>query len=115
MITIKEGENLNYQNFWPEAKEQWPLAVESFCKWIDEYKQSVNWRMLFQEHIKFHHIPLEMQLGVLIEFGISIIGGGRSTNKVRADAFLVTDVLEKVDKYLNDKNEKDTNNQTKNL
>lgn len=71
-------ENLNKENFWNEVMEKYPLATNLFCKWIDEYKEAVNWNKLFaandntdQLHsskYKFHEIPYAMQQGIWIEF-----------------------------------------------
>jgi hypothetical protein len=68
-------ENLNKENFWNALKLKYPEAVDNFCKWIDEYKkrEDIDWYYLFgndkrdsMEHIKFHDIPLEMQIGILL-------------------------------------------------
>lgn len=55
--------------------EQYPKATNLFCQWIDEYKKSVGWGSLFNEHPatgakapKFHEIPYAMQQGIWIEF-----------------------------------------------
>lgn len=60
--------NLNLENFWNPQKENTPLAVEYFCGWIDGYKKNVGWRLLFRDGIKFHDIPLELQIGILRKY-----------------------------------------------
>lgn len=77
-------ENLNKENFWNDLHKKHPQAVDKFCKWIDEYKKRVGWDQLFMNEyftgkaekripqIKFHDIPLEMQLGILGQFFIEM-------------------------------------------
>lgn len=84
-ITWKEGENLNKDNFWDAAHVLLPEATKRFCEWIDEYKKiqfpsadhqiaKFNWDMFFGNlitghyQIKFHHIPFEMQIGIIFRF-----------------------------------------------
>lgn len=83
-VVIRNVDNLNKQNFWDIAKEICPLAIEDFCKWIDQYKKvehyipdfdrSLHWDALFgniwptAHPIKFHHLPLEMQVGIIFRF-----------------------------------------------
>lgn len=84
-IIVKEGENLNKENFWNILMEIYPNAIEAFCKWIDDYKkiefnvphsQKINWQYLFaddevddnEDRIKFHHLPIEMQVGIIFRF-----------------------------------------------
>lgn len=71
-------ENLNKDNFWNEIEQKYPVQFKYFSEWIDNYKESVGWDSLFgnnidavhykQHQIKFHDIPLEMQLGVILRF-----------------------------------------------
>lgn len=80
-------ENLNKENFWNAAKEAFPLAVEAFCKWIDEYKAEVKWNELFNagnplgegqvQAPKFHDLPYEMQAGIMNKFFIELFGGAK--------------------------------------
>lgn len=80
-------ENLNKENFWNELYEKYPLGMKIFCDWIDEYKLKNNWDMLFfnnrkaspqskcrSQSIKFHDIPLAMQIGIWIEFASELSG-----------------------------------------
>jgi len=73
------GGNLNKENFWDIADKRCPAATKLFYNWIDKYKESVRWSKLFNygsphdkpmgwHDPKFHHIPVEMQLGILIRF-----------------------------------------------
>lgn len=71
-------ETLTKENFWNATMEQFPKATTLFCKWIDQYKASVNWNALFSSNentmqlhsskYKFHEIPYEMQQGIWICF-----------------------------------------------
>jgi hypothetical protein len=73
-------ENLNKENFWNELQQTCPNAMKVFCKWIDQYKESIDWKSLFYNEniddengigyrdIKFHHIPYEMQVGIIFRF-----------------------------------------------
>jgi hypothetical protein len=73
-------ENLGKENFWNPMHEKYPLAVDKFCKWIDEYKKHVNWKELFGEKVKFHDLPYELQMGIMNRFFIVI-----STNEETYD------------------------------
>lgn len=77
-------------NFWDDLKKEFPAIMEHFGQWIDEYKNEVAWDILFangnwvtiddgsttevikkrkyQQDIKFHDLPLEMQQGILIRY-----------------------------------------------
>ena len=78
-MNIHNPPNLTKENFWNRMKEQYPLSMESFCKFIDEYKKTVGWNGLFNEleiasqsfktfAPKFHDVPYHFQLGVWIAF-----------------------------------------------
>ncbi len=71
---LEPCENLGKENFWDPFMKKCPDAVGKFCKWIDQYKESVSWKTLFQEHVKFHDVPFEMQYGILIDFLSDKIG-----------------------------------------
>lgn len=84
--------NLSKGNFWNKIETDFPLAMKAFHLWIDEYKQAVDWEILFNagwhkgvstsfdshghplSHVtkhqtpKFHNLPYEMQIGILIRF-----------------------------------------------
>lgn len=75
-------ESLTKENFWNDLHDRYPGAVDHFCKWIDQYKEEVGWKHLFHERyfngtdffnnpdeiIKFHHIPFDMQVGIIIRY-----------------------------------------------
>ncbi len=70
-------ESLTKENFWDAMDEKYPLAMKRFCEWIDRYKKEVEWDYLFfnkqqdelrGEPIKYHHLPIAMQLGIFIDF-----------------------------------------------
>jgi len=65
------------KKYWDAVKETCPDAFLIFSRWIDEYKESVGWNFLFSSYkegketkslIKFHDLPYEMQIGVLLRF-----------------------------------------------
>ncbi len=45
--------------------EKYPDVVTHFCEWIDKYKEKVGWGDLFLPEVKFHHLPIEMQRGIM--------------------------------------------------
>lgn len=75
-------ENLNKENFWNALHDQYPEAVERFCKWIDDYKKEVGWSDLFQGQ-KFHDIPFEMQNGIIARFELELFNNGHGNGKDR--------------------------------
>jgi|GEM_PF-6543009 hypothetical protein len=69
--------NLNKENFFDEMSLKYPMAMHDFNVWIDAYKKSIDWDELFNEgevkgdfypSPKFHDIPYEMQVGILMRF-----------------------------------------------
>jgi hypothetical protein len=78
-------ENLTKENFFNELHDQYPEAVEHFCKWIDEYKREVNWDTLFGGDLvrapKFHEIPFEMQNGIIARFELELFNNGHGNGK----------------------------------
>lgn len=68
-IGLFTEENLSKMNFWDDCKRLYPKATADFCDWIDNYKKKVNWDFLFKgELIKFHDIPFEMQIGIIMRY-----------------------------------------------
>lgn len=75
-------ENLTKENFWNEMTEKYPIAMDKFCKWIDEYKILISWRSLFNSHDcdcpsdyintdlspKYYDLPIAFQIGMFQEF-----------------------------------------------
>jgi hypothetical protein len=62
-------ENLTKENFFNDIYEKYPSEVQQFCKWVDQYKKKNNWVGLFgTDEVKFHHLPLAMQIGIFIQF-----------------------------------------------
>lgn len=80
-------QNLSKENFWNILKGMYPDAMDHFCDWIDKYKEEVDWETLFNNNkrwgtgIKFHDLPVEMQIGILgrYEHDISELEGGTRT------------------------------------
>jgi len=70
------GDNLTKENFWNEMQQKYPDQMKKFCSWIDEYKKKNDWNSLFPivgrpKHwmdIKYHHLPLAMQMGIFNEY-----------------------------------------------
>lgn len=65
-------ENLNKENFWNQLNTDCPIIMKRFCKFIDEWKEQNEWKKMFNKKIKFHHIPVEMQTGIVIAFIMKI-------------------------------------------
>lgn len=76
-------EGLTKENFWNEMVEKYPLAMEKFSSWIDQYKKDNNWKALFTNHDcecpsdydstidlspKVHNLPLAFQVGIFNQF-----------------------------------------------
>lgn len=75
-------DSLTKENFWNDLYEKFPAEMEIFCKWIDEYKNKINWNDLFTRvncigdqpnHCeinppKYHDLPIAMQIGIFIQF-----------------------------------------------
>ncbi len=59
---------LDLEHFWLPFKERCPLAVGMFQIMIDGYKRQLHWDYLIGEGVKFHHLPFEMQFGIIMEF-----------------------------------------------
>jgi len=66
--------NLNKENFFNILYERYPLAMQEFCDWIDQYKIDCNWSEIFGDKIKYHHLPIAMQIGIWVEFIFSFDG-----------------------------------------
>lgn len=67
--------NLNKENLFDKLYEDYPNAMKEFCDWIDGYKKENNWNDLFGEHIKYHHLPIAMQIGIWCDFILSFHSG----------------------------------------
>lgn len=57
----------------------YPHAMNDFCNWIDQYKKQNDWDKIFNtgsphyikmgwHNIKFHDLPLAMQMGIWSEY-----------------------------------------------
>ena len=107
-------ENLNNQNYFtPEWKAKYPLASEHFCKWIDEYKKRVNWNLLFNHDCidihsgkeedtytvapKFHDLPIEMQVGILMQWTVEAEKCPRYLHITLHYGLNVNSIVEKLD------------------
>lgn len=60
--------SLTRENFWDELMTKFPGDINRFISWIDEYKEAVGWNHLLGKAIKFHDMPIAMQLGIFIQF-----------------------------------------------
>jgi hypothetical protein len=65
-------QNLTKENFFDELRERFPNAVDHFCKWIDDYKVDNNWLAIFGPDVKFHHLPFEMQNGIISRYELEL-------------------------------------------
>lgn len=83
----KLPESLTKENFWDGMNEKYPMAMQKFCTWIDEYKKRVEWDMMFRERHgrdaddnvkfekpKYHDLPLAMQIGIFGQFSNELGG-----------------------------------------
>lgn len=59
--------NVNKENLFNEMMKKHPKATEVFCKWVDQYKESVGWKN-FIPSAKFHDLPGELQVGIWFAF-----------------------------------------------
>jgi hypothetical protein len=91
-------QNLNLENFFDRVKVKYPNTMQQFCDWIDKYKKEVNWdklfgndidpvRLVYNEHkIKFHHLPIEMQMGILYRWaGETLYGNSSEIEEIEFD------------------------------
>jgi hypothetical protein len=74
-------QNLTLENFWNDLKKECPLAVDHFRKWIDEYKLEVGWADLFGAQVKFHHLPFEMQNGIIARYELELYNNLKGRGK----------------------------------
>ncbi len=67
---VNSNDNLNKHNFWDILYKECPKTMNVFCSFIDNYKMEVQWNLIFSDHLslKFHDIPFEMQLGIILRF-----------------------------------------------
>lgn len=68
-------DTLTKDNFWNQMMDLYPGEMGVFCKWIDEYKERVDWLDLFSApnpklSIKYHEIPVAMQFGIFMQFAV---------------------------------------------
>lgn len=91
--TLKIDTPLTNENFFTDAKIQFPEAFEIFAKFIDSYKVAVNWNKFLKEETKFHDIPRELQNGVIELFKTHIFY-----------VYNVLTICENVDEKHNDNN-----------
>lgn len=64
--------SLTKENFFNELNEKFPKAMSHFCQWIDQYKISIEWHKLFPPGIKFHDLPYDMQIGIIIRYATEV-------------------------------------------
>lgn len=87
---------LNLDIFWTFIKEACPMEYAKFSEWINEYKKTVRWENYFLPEIKFHHIPLMMQIGVMIEY---INGQSHNYTFTIEEKFDATDLFTDLQKW----------------
>lgn len=78
--------NLSEEDFWNKLHEECPGLMRMFFDFLDKYKKESGWDFLFSwnfhpatthtvnkdRRAKFHDIPLEMQVGIILRFSIQI-------------------------------------------
>lgn len=94
-------ENINKENFFNGMMEKYPQGTQKFCDWIDNYKDEVNWRYMFdhEKDIKFHDLPFEMQKGIIHRF----VRETANQDMINFTQFGLMVDFEKVLEHLNDK------------
>lgn len=85
--------NLTKENYWDALRVCYPDAMDTFCKWIDKYKEEIGWREMFGTELKFHDMPFEFQNGVIARFDIECFSGlfsgkGKAVYESKRDMFL---------------------------
>jgi len=75
-------QNLNKENFFNEMASLCPLAMEYFSRWINEYKIEVKWNEVFGSKVKFHHLPFEMQNGIIARFELELYNNKKAQGKL---------------------------------
>lgn len=104
--------NLSREYFWNDTQDAFPTAVQTFYKWVDDYKQEVNWEKMFGDKLKFHDLPLEMQVGILARFQHEVLraepltDGGSMYNKERRLEFAMRqlrDMFRRVERHMRQK------------
>lgn len=76
LILTPEITCLTRENFWNDLATWYPDQMKEFCDWIDEYKKRIKWNTLFantlmsseESEIKYHHVPIAMQLGIFFQY-----------------------------------------------
>lgn len=106
--------NLSLDNFFNRLKNIYPLSMEYFCNWIDEYKKSNDWNTLFNEVTleqgigqnsfklkapKFHDLPFAMQYGILVEFSSHLMNKDFNDSELRVEFTLLMETLNKKIKH----------------
>jgi hypothetical protein len=88
MKEMEPVKNLTKENCFDALGEDSPDALAHFCKWIDEYKKEIGWNELFGPKIKFHHLPFEMQKGIIARYEFENINDrlGNAKEKYRSFA-----------------------------
>lgn len=77
---------LTKEEFWNAVHREYPNACAEFCAWVDAYKESVEWKQLFNERWpsvpivrtkapKYHELPYALQYGIWAQF-MSDLGTG---------------------------------------
>jgi hypothetical protein len=60
--------SLTKETFWNELIAKYPELMDEFKLFIDEYKKRVSWPDLIGSYIKYHDLPVELQVGVFIQW-----------------------------------------------
>lgn len=72
---MPQVDNLNKQEFWDQLNKDYPQAMKHFCNWIDWYKAANDWAFMFGTEVKYHTIPLAMQIGIFICYYFNLYEG----------------------------------------
>lgn len=111
-------DKLTKENFFNEMQQKFPKAMESFCRWIDNYKFATNWTKLFNagysdrksgstQAPKYHDLPIAMQLGIFSQW-VHYYGICESPKPDEQSVFsdhvmlIITNTLEQTEEELNE-------------
>lgn len=61
-------ETLTKEEFWDPLAEKYPDLMTEFRAWIDKYKERVDWSNIFFSFVKYHDLPVAVQIGIFFQF-----------------------------------------------
>lgn len=89
-------DTLTKEDFWDPLEAKYPELVGEFKKWIDEYKQRVGWEHIFFSFVKYHDLPVAVQIGIFFQYMAETSWMHRSKN---GEQITVEEAVEGVTDY----------------